>query len=423
MLEKSTPAGNKPKIAVIAHGHPDFSAGGAETAAYNLFQGYRQHPGVAEAHFLARIDRGKHTSGMVVPHGENEYLWDQAMHDWMFLRGVSREAGLRKFSEWLTYLRPDIIHAHHYAHLGLEIFRIMRNTLPDVRIFLTLHEYMAICLHNGQMIKRGSNKLCYTSSLDACHNCYPEHSREALWLRKRHIQNHFDLIDGFIAPSDFLRDRYIAWGLPQEKITVLENAQLERTAAPPRPVAEGEPCNRFGYFGQITEYKGLDILLEALLHANRESEVPLYLEVNGANLEGQPAEYREKIGRLRCALEDKGLLQWLGAYEPRDLSRRMATVDWVVVPSIWWENSPMVIQEAFSFGRPVICSAIGGMAEKVRDGVDGIHVEPGSVISMSSTLRAAARNKSIWTSLSKNTSERSRSHRDDITQYLMIMNL
>ena len=46
----------------------------------------------------------------------------------------------------------------------------------------------------------------------------------------------------------------------------------------------------------------------------------------------------------------------------------MASVDWVVVPSIWWENSPLVIQEAFGYGRPVICSDIGGMAEKVTDG-------------------------------------------------------
>jgi len=51
----------------------------------------------------------------------------------------------------------------------------------------------------------------------------------------------------------------------------------------------------------------------------------------------------------------------------------MAAVDWVVVPSIWWENSPLVIQEAFAHGRPVICSDIGGMAEKVAHEKNGLH--------------------------------------------------
>ena len=55
----------------------------------------------------------------------------------------------------------------------------------------------------------------------------------------------------------------------------------------------------------------------------------------------------------------------------------MAEIDWVVVPSIWWENSPLVIQEAFLHGRPVICSDIGGMAEKVEHEVNGLHFRVG----------------------------------------------
>ena len=71
----------------------------------------------------------------------------------------------------------------------------------------------------------------------------------------------------------------------------------------------------------------------------------------------------------------EGSLRWVGTYERTELPQRMSKVDWVVVPSIWWENSPLVIQEAFVNGKPVICAGIGGMAEKVRDGVDGLHFE------------------------------------------------
>ena len=57
---------------------------------------------------------------------------------------------------------------------------------------------------------------------------------------------------------------------------------------------------------------------------------------------------------------------WAGPYDhDRDLPRLMSEIDWVLVPSVWWENSPLVIQEAFQHGRPVICSDIGGMAEQV----------------------------------------------------------
>ena len=67
----------------------------------------------------------------------------------------------------------------------------------------------------------------------------------------------------------------------------------------------------------------------------------------------------------------------------------MSSVDWVVVPSIWWENSPLVIQEAFMHGRPVICSDIGGMAEKVNDGVDGLHFRVERPPSLDPAIRPA----------------------------------
>ena len=66
----------------------------------------------------------------------------------------------------------------------------------------------------------------------------------------------------------------------------------------------------------------------------------------------------------------------------------MATVDWIVMPSIWWENSPVVIQEASCIGRPPIVSDIGGMAEKVRDGVDGLHFRAGSPEDLADRLTA-----------------------------------
>jgi glycosyltransferase involved in cell wall biosynthesis len=77
----------------------------------------------------------------------------------------------------------------------------------------------------------------------------------------------------------------------------------------------------------------------------------------------------------------------------------MASIDWVVVPSAWWENSPLVIQEAFQNGRPVICSDVGGMAEKVTNGVDGLHFRVADPQSLAETIRRAAGSPDLWRKL------------------------
>jgi glycosyltransferase involved in cell wall biosynthesis len=70
-----------------------------------------------------------------------------------------------------------------------------------------------------------------------------------------------------------------------------------------------------------------------------------------------------------------------------------------VVPSIWWENSPLVIQEAMMFRRPVICSDIGGMAENVTDGVNGLHFRVGDPDSLADTIRRATGTPELWDEL------------------------
>jgi glycosyltransferase involved in cell wall biosynthesis len=74
----------------------------------------------------------------------------------------------------------------------------------------------------------------------------------------------------------------------------------------------------------------------------------------------------------------------------------MRLADWVVVPSVWWENSPVVIQEAFFHGRPVIAADIGGMAEKVRDGIDGLHFHARSAEDLADRLTAALSDRDLW---------------------------
>lgn len=385
------------RVLVMAHAHPDFSLGGGEIAAYNLFRAYRDDPGVEAAWFLGRVDRGHGApTGAIGLRREGEYTWDQGIGDWHLLKAAHRDSVLVGFADLLRALRPTVVHLHHYMHLGLEVLRVVRNALPGARIVMTLHEYMAICRNNGQMIKTDGQRLCARATPEDCRMCHPQHTAEDFWLREHFVKGHLALVDRFVSPSAFLRQRYIEWGIAPGRIEVIENGQAIDAPLPPRPLPADGKRNVFGFFGQITPYKGLDVLLEALAQMREEERRGLVLEVHGANLELQTEAYRDRVETLRTSLADDGCLRWVGPYQPTDLRSRMAGVDWVVVPSIWWENSPMVIQEAFALGRPLLVSDIGGMAEKVVDGVDGLQVAAGNRVAWARALLRAAGEPGLW---------------------------
>ena len=92
------------------------------------------------------------------------------------------------------------------------------------------------------------------------------------------------------------------------------------------------------------------------------------------------------------------VVQHFGPYDRADVVGLMRLADWIVVPSIWWENAPLVIEEARAAGRPVICSAIGGMAERVADGVDGLHFPAGDAAALAEVMREAT-GPDLWARL------------------------
>jgi len=387
---------SKHRILVVCHGHPDFHLGGGELAAYNLHKAYVAHPDVDDSFFLARHDRGKGPTGAISLRRENEYLWEQTIGDWFRMKTANPDSLHRNFAELLRRLRPTIVHVHHYLHIGLEYLHVIKKIDPSIRIVMTLHEYVAICFNQGQMVKPGTNRLCFRESPDDCTRCFPQHSPEDFWLRKHRYRAFFRHVDQFVAPSDFLRQRYEEWGIAPDRIVTIENGQVGAEMLPPRPLAEGETRNRFAFFGQINPFKGVSLLLQGLAGLKKSERRKIVLEIHGTNLDGQTPEFQQLIAELRGPLEKEGCLQWVGPYEPFQMRSRMAGVDWVVIPSIWWENSPMVIQEAFALGRPLVGSDIGGMAEKITQGVDGVHVPVGNAKAWGQTMLRLSSQTDEW---------------------------
>jgi glycosyltransferase involved in cell wall biosynthesis len=277
----------------------------------------------------------------------------------------------------------------------LDLVSQVRRTLPGVPILYTLHEYLPICNRDGQL-ERTSGELCLKESPRRCHECFPAISRGAFYLRKRFIQSHFENVDLFLAPSNFLRRRYIDWGIPAEKIVFEDYGRAPVQRAEDAPRAEGQQATRFGFFGQFSPYKGVDVLLRAMAQLE-DSGVDAQLRLHGANIEKHGEGFEAQTRRLLA--EAGSNVTIAGPYGHERLPGLMAGIDWVVVPSTWWENSPLVIQEAFLHHRPVICSGIGGMAEKVKDGVSGLHFVRGDAGDLARTITRAATTPGLWETL------------------------
>lgn len=402
------------RILVISHAHPDFSKGGGEVAAYNAYLGFKRLFPESDVRFLAAVNYGV-LPGKVVKYKESEYLLGACVEDNRFFRNLSSKLLLQSLTELVDEFQPDYVNFHHYYNIGLDAIVMLRRLLPNARFVMTLHEFLAICLNDGQMIKRNSRSLCADSNEFLCGKCFPEYDLSFFAKRKNALLSVFSMFDKFISPSKFLLDRYVQWGIPADKIVVIENGQYDETeaehitgeTAPQQdifkkfetrakpPKADRQP-NVFGYFGQINPYKGLDVILMALRQLIRKDEIPdLVVEINGANLETQRGEFKDKIQSLADPLLEAGVLRWNGPYERSELATRMQRIDWVLMPSVWWENSPMIIQESYLHKKPVICSNIGGMQEKVVHGQSGIHVSAGSVTEWAEVLLKASQARQL----------------------------
>ncbi len=379
----------KRKVLYVAHGHPAFSPGGGELAAAHLHQAMKATAGY-EPHLLARVDdadgRFRHSGAPLIGYQRDDSTHliasNSGHYDYFFHTKIDSrlaEADMfASFREFLLALQPDVVHFQHFIHLGADLMCYARSLLPHAKIVLTLHEYEAICANQGLMLTTDGRRCRRASTLECC-RCFPHRKPREFFLRERLIKSNFAVVDRFIAPSHFLKTRYVEWGIAPGRILVMDNG---------RPVWRGRerPPRRLGqlfrpaFFGQVVAHKGCDVFLRAaeeyLQSQSRPGrELPqVRFGLYGARhwMSGSPAEELDRlIERTR------GVVHHHGAYDMDCMPDLLSGVDCVVLPSLWWENSPLVIQEAFMAGLPVVCSNIGGMAEKVTDGVNGLHFAVG----------------------------------------------
>jgi glycosyltransferase involved in cell wall biosynthesis len=198
----------------------------------------------------------------------------------------------------------------------------------------------------------------------------PQLDGEIIKRRKR-MQRIFELVDCFIAPSKFLLKKFTSLGLAENKVIHLDYGFHTEPFKGIKHKKSGKL--RLGYIGTLIPPKGVHVLLGAF---SKITSPRVELRIHGA-FDEQNDDYRSYSNRLRALFHQKNVI-WYGAYKNQTLNRILSEIDLLIVPSIWYENSPLVIHEAFMAQVPVITSNAGGMAELVQHGVNGFLFEMGN---------------------------------------------
>lgn len=394
-------------VLLVSPFHPELVRGGSQQVCYELFQGLRAGGDLrpvllasVKSDYPALFKSGARITGF--DGKPDEFLFLSRSYDYMWHR-VQEPLLVESYAEFLENLRPDVVHFHHFLTYGVDFITLTRRVLPDAKIVLTLHEFLAICMAHGHMVRTSDRALCDHESQVRCHQCFPERTPEDFFSRKLWFQKHLANVDVFTCPSRFMVERYIAWGIPESKIRCVTNGQrnyADNPVARKSPRERSAKRNRFGFFGQMVDDKGIQVLLRAVELLRARGFTDFRVDINAGSDRHASEPVRSEI-RAFMEAENKlpiaeRVVFFNGEYDTSSLGARMERIDWCVVPSLWWETFVLVISEAWMFGKPVICSNVGAMAERVADEVNGLLFEMGDAAALAETIRRAATEDGLW---------------------------
>ena len=346
-------------------------------------------------------------------------------------------AAARSFGVLLDDLKPDVVHFMHLMYLSVACVEEVRER--GIPVLYTLHDYWLQCARFGQR-RFTDGSICHEIDFDRCGVClsgfkYRQTRVEratgkaiaalrrttgvdlgglARGLQRGLMQRakrkadvaseapvvdtecvdafaraakHRDealrarilpAVDRFIAPSRFLRERFLEWGIPPQQIvhmrTGIDLKKFEGFQKKP------SPKTRVAYIGTLAPHKGVHILLEAWGKLTRPQLANAELRIFGPNAHNPAyvAALRERALKVGATME--------GELARAAVADALSEIDLLVVPSIWYENSPLIILEALATRTPLLVSAMGGMAELVDPGRTGYHFEMGSSTALAAVL-------------------------------------
>ena len=379
-------------------------------------------------------------------HGTLRWRWHEGLtvvelvNNWQFDRfdeTYSSERINTQLRHVLDATSPDVLHVHNLLNLSFDLPRMARER--GIPVVATLHDYTLVCPSGGQRVHVSESHVCETIDAERCARCFGESpfSRQmraarvtrgtsgrmvlgvgrmlhrfapalalsavqsidgpavaASDIRRRlaYARHVFEAVDLFVAPSASLAREFVELGIPNEHIHVSDYGfRPPKNGSLPGPRDQG-PL-RVGFVGTLVWHKGAHVLVEAARGVRGEFEVVIHGDTN---------VFPDYVATLRKSAV--GLpIAFAGGFDSDRIEEVYRTFDVLVVSSLWPENSPLVIHEAFMRGVPVIGARVGGIPELVHDGINGLLYEPFSADSLRSSLQRLVDDRRFVTSLSRQT--------------------
>ena len=330
------------------------------------------------------------------------------------------------FRKFLRRVQPDVVHFFHLARLSAAAIDACAEL--HIPMALTPTDFWFICPTsqlrlpdnsfcsgpdaNGVNCLRHLVELHQPAPTKAMVNSLPDFALEMLiagmrrgWLsnqwffgqvralteRPRFLRERLNLIDRVLVPTRLMGETLVRHGLRADKIAFLPyGIQLPASTSIARTKSK---VLRLGFIGTLYEHKGAHILLQAVRSTPGLQDLSV-------KIWGRQDEFPEYVARLREIAGDDARISFCGTFPNHDIGEVFADLDALVVPSLWYENTPLVVYSAQAARCPVIASDTPGLAEVIHHDINGYLFPAGDFASLARLLQRVASDPALLPRLS-----------------------
>ena len=354
-----------------------YRRGGAETVFFDTINGLRERG--HEVSEFSMFSSGNLPSdysayfASSVPELAGKY--DLAA-SWKIFKRLFYSAEIeQKLKTLILANEPQAAHLHNtYHQLSASAFTQLYNM--NIPMVLTLHDFFPLSPSRNFLRGEILDESIYKNKFYNCirYRCIDNSllpsiagTLEAYYYRLKNIWSRIDL---YICPSQFMADKFVEYGFPEEKMRVLPNPIKPQAVIPPLG-------NKIVYLGRIHYEKGIKIFMEA---AKELRDYKIMVVGSGPD-DGWVQEFARKN-----ILSNIERVSWVGG---ENWKKVMLDAKVIVVPSLFYENCSMGILEALSYGRIVVAIDRGGNPELIKDGISGFLCKPEDPSDLARVLRRA----------------------------------